>query len=91
MLRSQLGERQQIERDNIILAEEGLQHVLGLDLRIRVGKAHLDAGFIKEDRLKRQFFLLQQIFHLPQQRCVYFGTAFAGSDLHCRRLAENIG
>ena len=50
---SQRGElRQQVERDDIVLAEVLLQHFLGLQLGVGVFEAHLNAS-----RLQKHFFV----------------------------------
>ena len=39
--------RQQVQRDDVVVAELRLQHVLRLELRVGIGEAHLDAGRVE--------------------------------------------
>ena len=74
--------RQQIERDHIILAQRGLQHVLGLELAVGVGKTRLDAGGVERQHFRRELCILQGAVHACQQSRIRFQVAAQWQHLH---------
>ena len=61
---------QRIQRDDVVFAELGLQHVLGLQLRVRIGEAHLDAGRVERGAAIVDAGGLQRVLDRAQERRV---------------------
>ncbi len=83
--------RQQVQCHHVVLAQLRVQHVLGLELRIRIGEARLDAGRILRQHLGSQLRGLQHIVNACQQRRIRLEAGTQRQYLHGRRFAVEIG
>ena len=90
------GGRKQIERDDVlrvggIRVEGFLQHVLGLQLDIRVREAGLDAVEVELDAVVRDAGGLQGLLDARQSLLVDLDRRLGARNLNRRRFAEEIG
>src|SRR5487761_2526847 len=83
--------RQQVERDDVVVAELGLQQVLGAELGVVVVEAHLDAHGVELGAAVRDVRRLQRVFDRAEQRVVDLECRLRRRDLDCRYLGEEVG
>ena len=83
--------RDEVQRDDVILAEPGLQRVFRAQLRIGVLEARLDARRVEKDRLRGDLVLLEDVFDAAAKRRVRLQRRLERRDLHRRHFAEEIG
>ncbi len=82
--------RQQVQRDDVVRAELRLQRVLRLQLRLEVGEAHLDAGWIEAVAAIRDRRRLQRVLDRRKERAVDLHAGFRRGNLDRGHLGEEI-
>ncbi len=83
---------QQVQRDDVVLAELRLQQVLRLQLRVGVREAHLDAVGVEKDAVRRDMPPFLSVSSTRASSAVSdLSVALHRRDLHRRHLAEEVG
>jgi hypothetical protein len=82
--------RQQVQGDDIVLAQLGLQHILRFQLRIGIRESDLDAGRIERRAANRNRGGLERVFDGSEQRGVDFRRALRRRDLDRRHFGKQI-
>ena len=84
------GRGEQVQCDDVMVAQCLLDGIAGLELFVGAAKAHLEAAAVKVDAVGGKLAGFQQGFHLVHQRCVdRIGAARAGN-LHRRAFAVEV-
>src|SRR4029079_13659949 len=82
--------RQQVERDDVIVAELRLQRVLGLELRIGIAEAHLDADGVELGATVRNAGRLERLLDAAEQRVVDLHRRLRRRDLDRRNFGKEV-
>jgi hypothetical protein len=82
--------REQVERNDVILAEAGLQHIAGTNLCVGIGEPDLDAGLIQRRPPVGDLPGLQSAFDLDEQRVVELDGGLRCTYLHRGRFREEV-
>ena len=82
--------RQQIQGDNVVVAECFLQNVFGLDLRVQIVEADLDTGWIERFASKGDVRRFERLFDFLQRRCIDLDAGPAGGNLDCGNFRKKI-
>ena len=81
--------RQQVERDDVVVAQLRLDDVPRLQLRVGVGEAHLDAGGVERRAAEGNVAGLERVLDHAEQRRV--GLHLGRADLHRRHFGKEVG
>jgi hypothetical protein len=83
--------RHLVQRDDVVIAKLLLQHVLGLEPRIAIGKAHFNAGRIDRLAAVGDVRRLERALDGLKRRGVDLDIDLAGRYLYCRHLRKEVG